>query len=126
MEARGLGRAYKEGDTIIRQGETGDTMYIIQEGQVEVVAEKDGREVRLRTLGKGDFLGEMAVFEREVRSATARAIGEVRVLTVDRRTILRRIQEDPSLAFRMMETMCGRIRTLTAEVAHLKQEGRLP
>ena len=123
MQAGALGKTYKNGEIIVRQGETGDSMYIIQEGQVEVVVERDGREVRLRTVGKGEFIGEMAVFEREMRSATVRAVGDVRILTVDRRSIMRKIQEDPSLAFRIMETMSRRIRTLTEEVALLKKEG---
>ena len=124
MQAGALGKTYKNGEIIVRQGETGDSMYIIQDGQVEVVVERDGRELRLRTLGKGEFIGEMAVFEREMRSATVRAVGDVRILTVDRRSIMRKIQEDPSLAFRIMETMSRRIRTLTEEVALLKKEGQ--
>ncbi len=71
-------------------------------------------------LGEGDFFGEMALFEREARSATVRALGEVRVLTVDKRTLLRRINEDPSLAFRIVQKMSGRIRELNTEVVRLK------
>jgi len=122
MQPGVLGKTYKNGETIVRQGDAGDNMYVIQDGQAEVVVEKGGREVRLRTLGKGEFIGEMAVFERETRSATVRAAGDVRVLTVDRRSILRQIQEDPSLAFRIMETMSRRVRTLTEEVALLRKE----
>jgi CRP-like cAMP-binding protein len=124
MQSGTLGRTYKSGETIVRQGDTGDSMYVIQEGQAEVVVEKEGREARLRTLGQGEFIGEMAVFEREVRSATVRAVGDVRVLTIDRRSLLRKIQEDPSLAFRIMETMSRRVRTLSDEVARLRNEGQ--
>ncbi|MBN1504127.1 MAG: cyclic nucleotide-binding domain-containing protein [Candidatus Eisenbacteria bacterium] len=120
MEAGALGKTYKNGEVIVRQGDTGDSMYVIQDGLAEVVAEKDGREVRLRTLGKGEFVGEMAVFERETRSATVRAVGDVRALTVDRRSLLKKIQEDPTLAFRIVETMSRRVRSLTEEVALLK------
>ena len=123
MQPGALGKTYKNGETIVRQGDAGDSMYVIQDGQAEVVVEKDGREVRLRTLGKGEFVGEMAVFEREARSATVRAVGDVRVLTVDRRSIMKKIQEDPSLAFRIMETMSRRVRTLTEEVAQHRKEG---
>ena len=61
------------------------------------------------------------VLERDVRSATVRAQGEVRVLTVDKRNFLRRIHEDPSLAFRLVETMSGRIRDLSKEVTQYKE-----
>jgi CRP-like cAMP-binding protein len=43
-----LGKEYKDGETIVRQGEMGDCMFVIQEGEVEAVAEADGRELKLR------------------------------------------------------------------------------
>lgn len=119
MSKGGLGKEYADGETIIRQGETGDSMYVIQEGQVEVIAHHGDREVRLALRGPGEFVGEMALFEREVRSADVRAVGPTRVLTVDRKNLLRRIHEDPSLAFRMIEAMSRRIRELSLEVARL-------
>ena len=115
-----LGKVYDNGIIIIRQGEPGDCMYEIQEGQVEVIKEKDGKEIQLAVLGKGDFFGELAIFDREVRSATVRAKGEVRALTIDKRAFLRRITGDPSLAFRIVERMSRRIRELDAEIVRLK------
>ena len=108
----GLGKVYEDGEVITRQGEEGDCMYVIQEGHVEVVAEGPDGDVHLATLGEADFFGEMAIFEREVRSATVRALGPVRVLTVDKKTFLRRVHEDPSLAYRLVQTMSRRIREL--------------
>lgn len=119
--ARGdLGRVYRDGELFFRSGDTGDHMYVIQDGRVEVVAEKDGRETRLAVLGPGDILGEMAIFEREPRSATARALGEVRAITVDKKNLLRRISEDPTLAFRLIKTLSKRVRELNDEVARLR------
>jgi len=120
MRPSALGKTYGDGEPIARQGEIGECMYVIQQGQVEVVREQDGAEVQLATLGEGDFFGEMALFDRERRSATVRALGEARVLTVDKRTFLRRIHEDPSLAFRIVKGMSQRIRTLDAQVARLE------
>ncbi len=114
-----LGRVYHDGDIVVRQGDLGDCMFVIQDGAVDVVMHRDGREVFLRTLGKGEFVGEMGIFERVPRSATVRAKGEARLLAVDRKTFLRRIHEDPSLAFRVVETMSKRIRDLSEEVARL-------
>ena len=120
MKPSALGKTYGNGEPIARQGEIGECMYVIQQGQVEVVREQDGTEVQLATLGEGDFFGEMALFDRERRSATVRALGEACVLTVDKRTFLRRIHEDPSLAFRIVKGMSQRIRTLDAQVARLE------
>jgi CRP/FNR family cyclic AMP-dependent transcriptional regulator len=120
MEKRSLGKTYRDGEVIVRQGETGECMYVIQKGKAEVLQEKEGREVRLAVLGEGDVFGEMALFEREARSATVRALGDVRALTVDKRLFLREVHEDPSLAFRILEKMSHRVRELDAEMFRLK------
>jgi CRP/FNR family transcriptional regulator len=95
-------------------------MYVIQEGQVEVIEEKNGQEVLLAIREAGELFGEMAIFERDVRSATVRALGETRVLTVDDKTFLRRVHEDPSIAYRLVRMMSPRIRDLSTSLAQLK------
>lgn len=112
-----LGKHYKDGEVIVRQGEKGHCMFVIQQGEVEAIAESNGREYPLRVLGANDFFGEMALFEEATRTATIRARGEARVLTVDRKSFLGGIHEDPSLAFRIVETMSHRIRDLTDRLA---------
>jgi CRP-like cAMP-binding protein len=120
MKEGALGKLYAAGDVIVRQGDEGDCMFVIQAGEVEVLQEGEAGEVQLAVLGAGDFLGEMAIFERVVRSATVRALGEARLLTIDKKTFLRRIAEDASLAFRIVQKLSGRIRDLNAEVTRLK------
>lgn len=117
-----LGKIYRDGETIIHQGRTGESMYVVQGGQVEVVQRSDdGKEQHLAYLDAGDFFGEMAVFEKEVRSATVRAHGEARVLKIDKRTLLRRIREDPLLAVNLLKTMSHRIRELNGQIAHHRE-----
>ena len=69
-----------------------------------------GEDQQLATLKPGEFFGEMAIFEDEVRSATVRAVGDTRVLEVDKKTVEKRIQDDPRLAVNMLKTMSSRIR----------------
>ena len=126
MESGGLGRFYREGEIIVKQGEPGDCMFVVQAGQVEIFTESCGREVRLAVLGEGNVFGEMALFERELRCASARATGGARVLTLDKKSFLRRVHEDPSLAFRILQMMSGRIRALNAELVRLKTGGEAP
>jgi CRP-like cAMP-binding protein len=114
---RALHRVFMHGEVLIRQGEADDCMYVLQSGQVEVVRARDGQEVRLAVCGEGDFVGEMAIFQREVRSATVRALGETGVLVLQKTTFLRQVHEDPSLAFRMMQRMSRRIRELDSRLA---------
>jgi CRP-like cAMP-binding protein len=122
MKSGELGKEYKNGEIIIKQGESGNCMYVIQSGQVEVLRAKDGKEVQLAIRKTGDFFGEMALFSREVRSATIRALGDARVLTVDRKNLLNSIQKDPSLAFRIIETLSKRIRDLSEEIVPYKSD----
>lgn len=121
MQSNELGSVYAPGEPIVRQGELGDCMYVVQSGEVEVVQTASDTEQCLATLKAGDFFGEMSIFERELRSATVRAKGEARVLKVDKRTLLRRMKEDPLLAFNLLQTMSQRIRRLSAEVARREE-----
>ena len=118
-----LGKKYEKGEVIFRQGETGNCMFVIQKGEVEALAEADGREVRLRTMGPNEFFGEMALFEKAVRTATIRATKPTHVLTIDKKNFLGGIHEDPSLAFRIVETMSHRIRDLTDRLAKYEESG---
>ncbi|MFN2119263.1 MAG: cyclic nucleotide-binding domain-containing protein [Anaerolineales bacterium] len=122
MATGALGKVYHDGDVIIRQGDVDDCMYVIQEGKVEIILESEGQEQLLNVLDTGDFFGEMALFDKDVRSATVRAKGNTKVLTVDKKSLMRRFLEDPSLAFRLVETMSKRIRELQNKVNAQERE----
>ncbi|XP_029921114.1 cGMP-dependent protein kinase 1-like isoform X1 [Myripristis murdjan] len=77
---------YSDGDYIIRQGATGDTLFIISEGQVKVAQQKSASEepVFLNTLSKGDWFGEQALKGEDIRTASVTALGDVTCLVIDR------------------------------------------
>ena len=121
MSTGALGRVFEDGEVVVRQGDVGDCMYVIQEGKVGVYLESaEADPVLLAEPGVGEMIGEMAIFERQPRSAPVKAHGQARILTVDKRNFLRRVQEDPSLAFRVLETMSHRIRDLNLEIQRLR------
>ena len=122
MEEGALGKKYKDGEILIKQGEPGNCMFMIQSGEVEVIKEMDERETLIAKRGKGDFVGEMALFSKELRSATVKASGKVKALTVDKRNLLVNIQKNPTLAFKIIEVMSARIRELSEEPAEQKTE----
>ena len=121
MSAGDLGEAFADGEMIVRKGEVGNCMYVVQQGQVEVFVGSGDDEIRLNVLSPGAFFGEMAVFDKDVRSASVRALGPARVLTVDKKNLMRRVHEDPALAFRLVETMSHRIRRQTAMIIELER-----
>lgn len=122
MNEGALGKEYRDGEVICRQGEPAGQMYIVQSGRVLVVREEQGSQFVIRELTEGDVFGELAVLERQPRSATVRASGTARVLTLDTQAFLRRVHEDPSLAYRMLLTMSQWIRSLTDELARRQSQ----
>ncbi|XP_067114055.1 cGMP-dependent protein kinase 1-like isoform X4 [Osmerus mordax] len=77
---------YSDGDYIIRQGATGDTFFIISEGQLTVSKQESGNEepVFITTLSRGDWFGEQALKGEDVRTASLTAVGDVTCLVIDR------------------------------------------
>lgn len=111
-----LGRLYKDGETIIKQGEEGDCIFVIQEGKVEIIDESDNKETKITELGRAEFFGEMGLFEKDVRSCTVRALGDAQVMTIDRRNFYTTIQKDPSIAYRLLEKMSQRLRETNKKI----------
>lgn len=124
MEAGELGRELVPGETLFAQGDPGDCMFVIQAGRVEIIVDEGRGAIRIAERGVGECVGEMALFEREDRMATVRALERTRVLTVDRKNLLQRIHDDPSLGYRLIQMLSRRLRQLTHEIAGLKQAGQ--
>jgi putative peptide zinc metalloprotease protein len=94
------------GDDVIRQGETGDACYLLREGRVEIVAQKDGGEERnLATLGPGSLFGEAALLTDAPRNATVRATESCELLVLRRPDLLEAIGEDRKTGERMLELL---------------------
>ncbi|NQU09868.1 cyclic nucleotide-binding domain-containing protein [bacterium] len=117
-----LGRIYTDGETIFREDDPGDVMCVVQFGKVSITKRTPAGEVTIATLGQGDIFGEMALFDKEPRSATAVACGDARVLSVDKRKFFTAISRDPTIAFRLLQSMSGRVRRLNEEVIALRKQ----
>ncbi len=105
---------YGPGQAIVRQGESGDTLYLVARGEVAVVVEIDGGEKEVARLGRGALFGEMSVLTGEPRSATVRSIGDAALLGVDREAFHRILDEGPELAQRLAQVIAKRRLTLDA------------
>lgn len=112
IKSRFLGKMYRDGEVICRQGELADCMYVIQEGQVEILRRRKEKEFCLAVLEGGDFFGEAALLDQQTRLATARAIGDACVLSIEKRTFFERIHEDASFAMKIIRKMSHRIHAL--------------
>lgn len=65
---------YEKGETVFEQGDIGDYLYVISQGQVEVIVHHDGYDEHIATLGKGEYFGEMAILNQKKRNATIRCL----------------------------------------------------
>jgi len=110
-----IGRTYKPDEVIYQQGDIGETMYLVGHGQVEILQRRSDKEYCLGTLGEGEFFGEMALFGYTTRTATARAgpDGAV-ILTLEKKSFLKRLHYDPSMALDMMKKMAESIEQLVS------------
>lgn len=81
-------------EIIVRQGEQGSDMFVIIEGAVEVLADVDGRDVRVATMQAGDYFGEMSLLTGEPRTATVRATTRGRLWRIPREGMARVLTDD--------------------------------
>ena len=111
---------YADGEIIVQQSTVCEYMYIVKEGQVEILHENQGQLVQKAVLGKGNFFGEVPFLDRiispSVARTTVRAIGEVQVISVTQETILHRIHDNPELGYRLLQTLSRRIRELEEDM----------
>ncbi len=101
---------FAAGETIFAEGQPGDRMYAVVEGEVNIV--KDGKVIET-VLADGIF-GEVALIDNLPRSASAVAKTDCRVTAVDAHRFMRLVQDMPSFALQVMEIMAARLRRNTA------------
>jgi len=101
---------YAAGYVIFQQGELGTEMFIIQEGEENIVKHINGESHTLSHLEKGDFFGEMAVLESVPRTADAIAATEVRALAINGARFDEMLHKNPEVAVRIIRKYSKRLR----------------
>ncbi len=119
----------RAGSCVFREGEAGDCAYILEHGRIELTYLKDDRQITITTLVPGDLLGEMALIDDAVRSATARAITDSRLLVLPRDFVTSRMDLSDPTSRLFMSVVLERFRDLRARlltiVAALPEAGEL-
>jgi len=101
----------KAGTALFRAGDDGDAMYLIEEGKIRIcVRAKDGHEVTLTELQRGDFFGEMALLGGKPRSADARVAENARLAVLSREHFLSFMRSNPNVALEMLTALANRLR----------------
>jgi CRP-like cAMP-binding protein len=110
---------YAAGDVIFQQGELGTEMFIIQDGEVNIVKHINGESHLLSHLEKGDFFGEMAILESVPRSADAIAATDVRALAINGARFDEMLRKNPEVAVRIIRKYSKRLREANALLERL-------
>jgi CRP/FNR family cyclic AMP-dependent transcriptional regulator len=103
-------RSWDRGEVIFREGDPGDTCYLLRSGAVVLTREhQDGRMVALAELRAGMLFGELAMFRGETRSATAEAIEPASAVALLASDMQRLIRRNPDLALKLLASLAERV-----------------
>ena len=101
---------HPEGGVIFAQGDKGSSLYLIEEGAVEIAYGEGRGRVVLSTLFNGQYFGELSLFDGAPRSATATAIKESHLIRLDRADMVDFVDKNPAAALRIIAEMSERMR----------------
>lgn len=114
LAAVAVPRSWQRGEVIFREGDEGDTCYVVRSGAVLLTRQhRDGRTLAIAELRAGQMFGELALFRGERRSATAEALETTTALALLAADVERLIRADPSIALRMLAAMAERVSRTT-------------
>lgn len=104
---------------LFRAGDAGDAMYLIERGKVRIsVQARDGHELTLAELGRGEFFGEMALLDGQPRSANATTMEESRLAVLSRDHLLSFVERNPKFALEMLTAVANRLRRTDELLRH--------
>jgi CRP-like cAMP-binding protein len=108
---------FKRGQTIYERGDAGNALHLIRSGQIRFsVVTGDGRELSVRVAKAGEIIGEIAVLDRQPRTATAVALTAVTANSLARADLDRLLLQEPQLARNAIDFLCQRLRDTTDQL----------
>jgi CRP/FNR family cyclic AMP-dependent transcriptional regulator len=111
-----FGKEIPPGTVLVREGEPGKEMYVIQAGKVRIWKKVRDVEKVLAVLGPGEFFGEMSIISNKPRSASATVEETARVLVIDPRTFEAMIRNNSEIAVRMIKKLSERLAEADAQI----------
>ena len=118
VAAVAMSRSFASGHVIFREGDASNTCYVVGSGHARAIrAHPDGRQIVLATFGPGDFFGELAMFDDELRSATVEATDELDVLAIRGEDMRRLMHEHAEIAVKLAVSLVRRLRGANERLA---------
>lgn len=113
LAARGIVRSYRKNTIVLNEGETGDSVFVLLQGQVKVYAtDEDGREITYGTIQAGDYFGEMSL-DGGARSASVMTLEPCLCALVGRAAVQQHLAEEPDFALQLVGQVIRRARAAT-------------
>jgi len=110
-------RSFERGEVIFQEGSQGDVMYVIRKGRILIKREHaGGRTIALTEMGPGDLFGELAIFDKEARSATAECIEKTNVVALTSGDVTRVLTRNPEIAVKLLQQLSRRIRAANSRI----------
>lgn len=118
VAAVSISRTFRAGEVVFREGDGGDTCYIVRSGLARAVRQhSDGRSITLSHFGAGDIFGELAMFDEEPRSATVDVIEDAEVVAIPGRDMQRLMREYPEITVKLNAALAQRLRATNERLA---------
>lgn len=107
---------FRAGDSLFHQGDTGDALYIIIEGDADVLVDAPGGPMTVATLGKNDFVGDIAVLCDVPRTATVTAKSELITMRISKELFFQLVSQFPEIAIGIMRELAHRLDVTTRKL----------
>lgn len=108
-------RRYTAGELIFQYGDEGSSMFVIVSGDVNIHIPGDSsRRLSLKDISRGEHFGELVLFDNQPRSASALATTDVEAIELSRETLLHNIEQHPTIAIALLQTLSQRLRQTDA------------
>ena len=114
-----LGKGFRRGELLFREGEPGNEMYVIQAGKVNITKTVRETEKILATLGAGEFFGEMSILNNKPRSAGATVAEDAKLLVIDPKTFEAMIRGNVEIAVRLIKKLSDRLQEADEQIENL-------
>lgn len=116
--------SYKAGEFIFREGDPEDTMYFIKEGKVEISKKMGDAEQVLAFLGSNDFFGEMALFSKSPRTASAKAVKQTTVVAFNKKQFMTLLKTRGEIVLKIIEVLIQRLKESNDTIRKLIQKNQ--
>ena len=107
---------FNAGDSLFKQGDAGDALYVIMEGEADVLVDTPGGQITVATMGTHDFVGDIAVLCDVPRTATVTATSKLTTMRITKDLFFQLVCQFPQIAIEIMRELAHRLDVTTRQL----------